>query len=106
VIVLVNPASTHSPRKPLPMSVLAIASMLDGEFDYAIVDGNVEPDPLARIAALAEQNTLTAIGITVMPGPQLSHAVPLSRALKRRVPWRAGDLGWVLPLPAPGRRAR
>jgi anaerobic magnesium-protoporphyrin IX monomethyl ester cyclase len=86
VIVLVNPASTHSPRKPLPMSVLAIASMLDGEFDYAIVDGNVEPDPLARIAALAEHNTLTAIGITVMPGPQLSQAVPLSRAFKRRVP--------------------
>ena len=86
MIVLVNPASTHSPRKPLPMSVLAVASVLEGEFEYTIVDANVEPDVLGRIEAIAEQTALTAIGITVMPGPQLSHAVPLSRALKHRCP--------------------
>ena len=86
MIVLVNPASTHSPRKPLPMSVLAVASVLEGEFDYAIVDANVEADALARITTIAEQAPLTLIAITVMPGPQLSHAVPLTRALKRRFP--------------------
>ncbi|HUE87359.1 MAG TPA: radical SAM protein [Vicinamibacterales bacterium] len=86
MIVLVNPASTHSPRKPLPMSVLAVASVLDGEFDYAIVDANVDGDALACITALAERTALTAIAITVMPGPQLCQAVPLSRALKQRFP--------------------
>jgi hypothetical protein len=86
VIVLVNPASTHSPRKPLPMSVLAVASLLEGEFAYALVDGNVDADVLARIEAIAVSSTITAIGITVMPGPQLAQAVPLSRALKRRFP--------------------
>jgi anaerobic magnesium-protoporphyrin IX monomethyl ester cyclase len=86
VIVLVNPASTHSPRKPLPMSVLAAASVLEGEFEYAIVDGNVECDVMARIETISSHAPLSAIGITVMPGPQLCEAVPLSRALKQRFP--------------------
>jgi anaerobic magnesium-protoporphyrin IX monomethyl ester cyclase len=86
VIVLINPASTHSPRKPLPMSVLAVASVLDDVCEYALVDGNIERDVMARVEVLAERRALTAIGITVMPGPQLCQAVPLSRALKRRFP--------------------
>ena len=53
MIVLVNPASTPSPRKPLPMSLLAVGALLEGEFDYAIVDGNVDPDPVERIASIA-----------------------------------------------------
>jgi radical SAM superfamily enzyme YgiQ (UPF0313 family) len=86
MIVLVNPASTPSPRKPLPMSVLAVASVLEGEFDYAIVDANVDRNVLARVAAIADRTPLTAIAITVMPGPQLLEAVPLSRRLKTLYP--------------------
>jgi radical SAM superfamily enzyme YgiQ (UPF0313 family) len=86
MIVLVNPISTPSPRKPLPMSVLAVAAVLENEFDYAIVDANLEPDTIGRIVAAAERTPLAAIGITVMPGPQLVHAVKLSRDLKRRLP--------------------
>jgi len=69
MIVLLNPWSTPSPKKPLPMSLLAVGALLEGEFDYEIVDGNVEPDPAARIAAINARRPLTAIGITVMPGP-------------------------------------
>ena len=52
VIVLFNPWSTPSPKKPLPMSLLALGSMLEGEFDYAIVDGNVDADPVGAIVAM------------------------------------------------------
>lgn len=86
MIVLLNPWSTPSPKKPLPMSLLAIGSLLEGEFDYRIVDGNLEPDVVGCIAALADRQALTAIGVTVMPGPQLQHAVRASRALKARLP--------------------
>ena len=55
MIVLFNPWSTPSPKKPLPMSLLAIGSMLEGEFDYRIVDGNIEADPVGAILAIAEQ---------------------------------------------------
>ena len=46
VIVLLNPWSTPSPKKPLPMSLLAVGALLEGEFEYEIVDGNVEADPV------------------------------------------------------------
>lgn len=86
MIILINPWSTPSAKKPLPMSLLAVASLLDGEFDYQIVDGNLAADPAGRVLELAGKGPLTAIGVTVMPGPQLVHAVELSRRLKARLP--------------------
>jgi anaerobic magnesium-protoporphyrin IX monomethyl ester cyclase len=86
VIVLFNPQSTPSAKKPLPMSLLALASVLEGRHEYAIVDGNLESAPVARIAELARRKPLTAVGISVMPGPQLNIAVPQTRALKAALP--------------------
>ena len=71
MIVLLNPWSTPSPKKPLPMSLLAIGSMLEGELDYTIVDGNLDPSPVQAIAAIHARTPLTAVAVTVMPGPQL-----------------------------------
>jgi radical SAM superfamily enzyme YgiQ (UPF0313 family) len=87
VIVLFNPWSTPSPKKPLPMSLLAVGSMLEGEFDYCIVDGNVEADPIAKILAVEEKSRITAVAVTVMPGPQLRAAVSGCRQLKRMLPY-------------------
>jgi radical SAM superfamily enzyme YgiQ (UPF0313 family) len=86
MIVLFNPWSTPSPKKPLPMSLLAIGSMLEGEFDYRIVDGNTEADPAGAILVIANQQPITAIAVTVMPGPQLRAAVSGCRQLKRMLP--------------------
>jgi radical SAM superfamily enzyme YgiQ (UPF0313 family) len=68
------------------MSVLAVAALLEGEFAYEIIDANVVADAAERIAALGARTPLTAIGITVMPGPQLVESVRLSRALKQQLP--------------------
>jgi len=87
MIVLFNPWSSPSPKKPLPMSLLAIGSMLEGEFDYCIVDGNVEADPIAKILAVEEKTRITAVAVTVMPGPQLRAAVTGCRQLKRMLPY-------------------
>jgi anaerobic magnesium-protoporphyrin IX monomethyl ester cyclase len=86
MIVLFNPWSTPSPKKPLPMSLLAIASMLEGEFAYRIVDGNLEADPVSTILSIAGQQRIDAIAVTVMPGPQLRAAVMGCRQLKRMLP--------------------
>ena len=86
MIVLFNPWSTPSPKRPLPMSLLALGSMLEGEFDYRIIDGNTDADPAGTIIALAKQHPLTAIAVTVMPGPQLRSAVTGCRQLKRMLP--------------------
>jgi len=86
MIILYNPWSTPSHKKPLPMSLLAVASMLEGRYDYEIVDGNVRRDPAGYILDVGRTKTLTAIGVTVMPGPQLNEAVPHSRRLKAAFP--------------------
>jgi radical SAM superfamily enzyme YgiQ (UPF0313 family) len=86
MIVLHNPWSTPSRKKPLPASLLALGAVLEGHHEYEIVDGNVLSDPVARIVDLARSRRLTAVGLTVMPGPQLSHAVADSRRLKAALP--------------------
>src|SRR5258706_1681813 len=86
MIILFNPWSTPSRKKPLVMSLLAVGAMLEGEFDYEIVDGNLLDDPVARIIELGRAHKLTAIGFTVMPGPQLNHAVPDAKRLKAALP--------------------
>ena len=86
MIVLFNPWSTPSPKKPLPMSLLAIGSMLEGEFDYRVVDGNLEADPVGTILSMHEKSPIRAVAVTVMPGPQLRAAVMGCRQLKRMLP--------------------
>jgi radical SAM superfamily enzyme YgiQ (UPF0313 family) len=86
VIVLFNPWSSPSAKKPLPASLLALAAVLEGRHEYAILDGNLEADPVGRILELARSQRLTAVGVTVMPGPQLDHAVRETRRLKAALP--------------------
>lgn len=86
MIVLYNPKSTPSAKKPLPMSLLALAGRLAGRHDYEIVDANLGGDAVARIIELGRARELTAIGVTVMPGPQLAQAVPDTRRLKAALP--------------------
>ncbi len=86
-LLLYNPRSSASRKPVLPMSLLALGAVLEGRRDYAIVDGNLDPDPLATLAALAEADgSGTVLGVTVMPGPQLAEAAPVCRELKRRKP--------------------
>lgn len=68
------------------MSLLAVASRLEGEYPYEIIDGNLIDDPVARIIEIGRTKKITAIGITVMPGPQLNHAVPDTQRLKAALP--------------------
>jgi radical SAM superfamily enzyme YgiQ (UPF0313 family) len=59
---------------------------------WEIVDGNMpNADPLAEIAAHVERrrggaDPVRVVAFTVMPGPQLVSAVPLTRAVKARFP--------------------
>lgn len=86
MIVLYNPPS-NAQRKPiLPMSLLALGALLENRHAYVIVDGNVEADPLAALTRVIRETGASVLGVTVMPGPQLSEAVPTCRELKARFP--------------------
>jgi radical SAM superfamily enzyme YgiQ (UPF0313 family) len=85
-VILYNPQSSASRKRILPMSLLAVGALLEDRHEYVIVDGNVESDPLGSLDALITDGRTDVLGMTVMPGPQLSQAVPLSRELKARHP--------------------
>ena len=82
MLILYNPASSAGRKPVLPMSLLALGAVLEGKHDYAIVDGNLEDDPVAVIDRMVRDLGASVLGVTVMPGPQLRLAVPHCRQLK------------------------
>ncbi|MCS7221665.1 MAG: radical SAM protein [Anaerolineae bacterium] len=86
MLILYNPPSSAGRKPVLPMSLLALGAVLEGEHEYAIIDGNLEPDPLAALDRAVRETGADILGVTVMPGPQLSHAVPQCRQLKAMHP--------------------
>ncbi len=92
-IVLYNPPSSESRKPVVPMSLLALGAMLEGEHDYRIVDGNLEPEPSAALDRAIRETGADLLAATVMPGPQLNHAAPLCRDLKARPPASAPATG-------------
>jgi hypothetical protein len=109
MILLVNPRATRPANRRFPLSLMAIGAALPETTSWEIIDGNLPGiDMPATIGALVDRQAgtsdpVTAIALTVMPGPQLVSAVPLSKALKARFPatpiiW-GGNFGSLYPEP-------
>ena len=92
MIVFVNPRATRPANRRFPLSVMAVGAALPEHTRWEIVDGNRPSiDALDEIARHIDGQRhgavpVTAVAFTVMPGPQLASAVPLTRALKSRYP--------------------
>ena len=85
MIVFYNPRSLSDGRRRLPLSLLSIARMFDG--DCAIVDANIEDGPVGKISTLfRESSTRNYLALSTMPGPQLVNAIRDSRAIKDAQP--------------------
>ena len=78
MIVLFNPRATRPRNCRLPLSVLALAAVLDGREEYAIVDGNIDRDPVAAILRLIDEHRVEMLGVTCLPGPQMAVAMEAS----------------------------
>lgn len=86
MIILFNPKSTRPKNRRFPLSILALAAMLEGREDYTIVDGNVDPHPAATILALIAQKPVELLAVTVMPGPQMAAAIEPCRTIRLQHP--------------------
>lgn len=87
MIIFYNPQSSAARKPVLPMSLLAVGAVLEGRYDYRIVDGNLDDTPLETLHRLiAGAGPTPLLCVTVMPGPQLQQAVPLCRRLKEMHP--------------------
>ncbi len=84
-VILFNPrAANHKAR--IPNSVLQVAASIEGQFEWVLVDGNLEADPQQKIFEYLETGRFQLFASTVMPGPQLHQAVPITKAIKQRFP--------------------
>lgn len=90
MIVFFNPLSTTPGKQPLPLSLMALAAVVDGRERWCLVDGNIERDPASAIEAAfatrAADDPVALLAVTVMPGPQVRQAVPVTRAVRAALP--------------------
>src|SRR5450755_61489 len=86
MIILYNPRSTRPRNRRMPLSVLALAAVLEGREDYEIVDGNLDDNPTETILRLIREREVEMLGVTVMPGPQMAAAVESCLQIRRLHP--------------------
>ncbi|MFB0496615.1 anaerobic magnesium-protoporphyrin IX monomethyl ester cyclase [Mucilaginibacter sp. OAE612] len=84
-ILLFNPRSANNKYR-IPNSILNIAASVDGKYDWVIVDGNCEHDPMVKIDSYLSTGEFKYFGFTVMPGPQLKQAITAAKTIKQRYP--------------------
>ncbi|MBI3006619.1 MAG: B12-binding domain-containing radical SAM protein [Ignavibacteriales bacterium] len=85
MIALLNPTSARWKHR-FPLSLMYVGAALENLYPYEIIDQNLNKDALGRLELLASRNELKYLGITVMPGPQLFEAIPISKYLKDKFP--------------------
>jgi anaerobic magnesium-protoporphyrin IX monomethyl ester cyclase len=84
-ILLFNPRSADAKFR-IPNSILNIAASVEGKYEWIIVDGNCEHDPLKKIESYLSKGDCKYLGFTVMPGPQAKQAIPFAKAIKEKYP--------------------
>jgi anaerobic magnesium-protoporphyrin IX monomethyl ester cyclase len=99
-ILLYNPKSAIAKHR-IPNSILNIAASVEGKYEWVIVDGNCEADPLQKIESYLKTGEFGYLGFTVMPGPQLREAIPLSKKIKEKYPYTTMIWGGYFPSSQP-----
>jgi radical SAM superfamily enzyme YgiQ (UPF0313 family) len=86
MILLFHPRATRPRNSRFPLSILALAAVLEGREEYAIVDGNVEEHATAALIAYLERYKVELLAVSVMPGPQMVAAMESCREVRARFP--------------------
>jgi anaerobic magnesium-protoporphyrin IX monomethyl ester cyclase len=86
MILFYNPKATKPRNRRLPLSILAIAAVIEGKEEYAIVDGNLDSNPSESLLAIIQERRVELLAVTVMPGPQTVGAVASCREVRSRFP--------------------
>lgn len=84
--VLVNPTITSRASARFPLSLLHLAASLDRTGSSRVVDGNIDRDVVSHTLRALDERACTAVGISVMGGPQMAPAIAVSRAIRARRP--------------------
>jgi anaerobic magnesium-protoporphyrin IX monomethyl ester cyclase len=85
-VLLVNPTITSRRSARFPLAVLNLSAALDGRYRSSVLDGNVDRDFVSTALRRIETESVDAVGVSVMGGPQLRTAMALSQAVRARFP--------------------
>jgi radical SAM superfamily enzyme YgiQ (UPF0313 family) len=85
-VLLINPKITARRHARFPLSIMTIASALEGTYDSTLIDGNVDAGAVRAACAAVRVRPFEAVGVTVMGGPQVATAIEISRALRAARP--------------------
>ena len=84
-VLFFNPRAAETKAR-IPNSILSIAATIEGKYDYAIVDGNLEKKPLRKLLNYLDTGNYNVFACTVMPGPQLKEAIPFTKEIRKKYP--------------------
>src|SRR5688572_4426106 len=84
-VLFFNPRAAESKAR-VPNSILSIAASIDGKYEYVIVDGNLEKNPLRVLKGNLDTGEFRVLACTVMPGPQLRQAIPFTTEIRKKYP--------------------
>src|ERR1051326_3005404 len=85
-VILINPRICSLRSVRMPLSLLALGAVMEGRYEYKLIDGNVDGDALQTALRVADGGNVGLIGVSVMPGPQVRPAIEISHALRRAHP--------------------
>ena len=84
-LLLFNPRAAETKAR-VPNSILSIAASIEGRYEYALVDGNLEKNPLKILFNYLDTGDYQIFACTVMPGPQLRQAIPFTKEIRKKYP--------------------
>jgi anaerobic magnesium-protoporphyrin IX monomethyl ester cyclase len=85
-VLLVNPGICSPSSTRLPLSVLNLAAVLEGQWRWSLLDGNVQADPVRAALSVLREHPHALVGVSTMPGPQMVAAMEISSAIRRVFP--------------------
>src|SRR3984957_19858516 len=85
-ILLINPTITSHRHARFPLAVMSLSAALEGRYKSTIIDGNVDRDFVSTALRAVEDETVAAVGVTVMGGPQLCSEIAVSKAIREKCP--------------------
>jgi radical SAM superfamily enzyme YgiQ (UPF0313 family) len=85
-VLLINPTITGRRNARFPYAVLNLSAALDERYASTIIDGNVDRDFVSTAVRTVGSGHIDAVAVSVMGGPQLRAAIPVSQAIRARFP--------------------
>src|SRR5436190_1224887 len=85
-VLLINPTITAKRHARFPLSLLHLADAIEPRHQARLLDGNVDRDFVATATRIIDAESIDAVGVSVMGGPQLPEALRVSEAIRASAP--------------------